>query len=98
LLVIEKLYVTWLNNENLEFGGRLVHPPSVKDRQALEYWMWSAYETDLYTAQAAAAQENLPRSQWPTRNGMEDILGFGRTRKEKRAHPDDQWAELNARW
>jgi len=30
LLVIEKLYVTWLNNENLEFGGRLVHPLSVK--------------------------------------------------------------------
>jgi len=60
--------------------------------------MWSAYETDLYTAEAAAAQENLPRSQWPTRNGMEDVLRLGRARKEKRTHPDHQWAELNARW
>jgi len=95
---IEKLYVTWLNNENLEFGGRLVHPLTIKDRQALEYWVWSAYGTDFYTAKAAAARENLPRGQWPAHNGMEDILGFVRTPKAKRNHPDQQWAELNARW
>jgi hypothetical protein len=28
--VHEKLFITWLNNENLEFGGRLVEPESVK--------------------------------------------------------------------
>ena len=56
------------------------------------------YKTDFYKAEYADAQENLPRSQWPTRNGVEDTLGIRRTRKGLKTHPDRQWAELNNRW
>jgi hypothetical protein len=69
-----------------------------RNRQALEYWMWGAYGTEFYKAEYADAQENLPRSQWPTRNGVEDILSARKRTLKAKTHPDHRWAELNDRW
>ncbi|KAI0691903.1 FAD/NAD-P-binding domain-containing protein [Cytidiella melzeri] len=61
---LEKQYVTWLNNESLEFGGRLVAPWPVANREIFAYYSNKEWETEYITAQNFTDFDNLPAEDW----------------------------------
>lgn len=44
IAALERQYVTWLNNESLEFGGRLVNFPPLQNREIFSYYANQEWE------------------------------------------------------
>ncbi|KAI0821409.1 FAD/NAD-P-binding domain-containing protein [Irpex lacteus] len=61
---LERQYVTWLNNESLEFGGRLVNFPPLQNREIFSYYANQEWEFSYITAQNFTNFEKLPAEDW----------------------------------
>ncbi|KAF9511430.1 hypothetical protein BS47DRAFT_1383429 [Hydnum rufescens UP504] len=61
-----RLWVAWLNNASLEFGGRLVSPWPIEYREAFVYYANTAWEAGYTTSRNFTEYENTPRDQWRT--------------------------------
>jgi len=61
-----RLWLVWLNNASLEFGGRLVSPWPIEYREAFVYYANTAWEAGYTTSRNFTEYENTPRDQWTT--------------------------------
>jgi len=61
---LTRLFIVWLNNASLEFGGRLLSPRPLQDREAFVYWSSKAWEPDFTSSANFVEYENVPRSEW----------------------------------
>ncbi|KAH7879432.1 FAD/NAD-P-binding domain-containing protein [Lentinula edodes] len=77
---IVRQYVTWLNNESLENGGRLVSPWPVQNREVFAYYANQEWEKDYLSKENFTKFENIPDRQW-TQKDIWDISVF----------EDDSW-------
>ncbi|THU85250.1 FAD/NAD-P-binding domain-containing protein [Dendrothele bispora CBS 962.96] len=57
-------YVTWLNNESLEHGGRLVAPWPVENREIFTYYANLEWESSYISQANFTRFENLPANEW----------------------------------
>ncbi|KAF5364604.1 hypothetical protein D9758_005614 [Tetrapyrgos nigripes] len=57
-------YVTWLNSESLEHGGRLVAPYPVEKREMFVYFANIGWAKDFISKENFTRFENLPASEW----------------------------------
>ncbi|KAI0691902.1 FAD/NAD-P-binding domain-containing protein [Cytidiella melzeri] len=71
-LAIERQYVTWLNNESLELGGKLVAPWPVADREKFAYFANLEWDEDYITAEDYAYFDELPAKDWPKCDGSKE--------------------------
>ncbi|KAJ3980842.1 FAD/NAD-P-binding domain-containing protein [Lentinula detonsa] len=69
---IVRQYVTWLNNESLENGGRLVGPWPVQNREVFSFYASQEWEKDYITKENFTSFENIPDHQW-TQQDIWDI-------------------------
>ncbi|KAF8323174.1 FAD/NAD(P)-binding domain-containing protein [Clavulina sp. PMI_390] len=68
-----RLFLTWLNDASLEFGGKMLDTlPSVKDMEALAYYL-SFYQgrESIGFVDRLKAKMQTPRAEWPARNESE---------------------------
>ncbi|KAE9402321.1 FAD/NAD-P-binding domain-containing protein [Gymnopus androsaceus JB14] len=72
---IVRQYVTWLNNESLENGGRLVGPWPVQNREVFAYYANQEWEGSYISKDNFTRFENLPANQW-TQKDIWDISVF----------------------
>ncbi|KAJ3730602.1 FAD/NAD-P-binding domain-containing protein [Lentinula raphanica] len=72
---IVRQYVTWLNNESLENGGRLVGPWPVQNREVFAFYANQEWEKDYISKENFTRFENLPAHQW-TQNEIWDVSVF----------------------
>ncbi|KAF5371257.1 hypothetical protein D9758_004238 [Tetrapyrgos nigripes] len=70
---IVRQYVTWLNNESLEHGGRLVEPWPLENREIFAYYSNLEWEKDYITKQNFTRFENLPAREW-SKDNLWDVL------------------------
>ncbi|KAI0343689.1 FAD/NAD-P-binding domain-containing protein [Trametopsis cervina] len=61
---VERQFVTWLNSESLELGGRLVKPWAIENREGFSYYANQEWEKDYITSKNFTDFENLPASEW----------------------------------
>ncbi|KAF9073557.1 FAD/NAD-P-binding domain-containing protein [Rhodocollybia butyracea] len=61
---IVRQYVTWLNNESLENGGRLVGPWPVQNREVFAYYANQEWEKAYISKENFTRFENVPAHQW----------------------------------
>ncbi|KAI0341061.1 FAD/NAD-P-binding domain-containing protein [Trametopsis cervina] len=72
---LERQFIAWLNSESLEFGGRLVAPPPLENREVFVYYANQGWEKDFITSKNFTDFENLPASQWSSGESLLDALG-----------------------
>ncbi|KAF8323419.1 FAD/NAD(P)-binding domain-containing protein [Clavulina sp. PMI_390] len=65
----QRLYLGWLNEEAIKFGGRLIAPVLREAYQPLNYWYHFLYGPGAFSLDAAQHQEEMPRSEWRMYNG-----------------------------
>ncbi|KAK7439021.1 hypothetical protein VKT23_017727 [Stygiomarasmius scandens] len=70
---IVRQYVTWLNNESLEHGGRLVEPWPLENREIFAYYANLEWETDYISKSNFTRFERLPANEW-SKDDLWDIL------------------------
>ncbi|WVQ83501.1 hypothetical protein IAT38_005642 [Cryptococcus sp. DSM 104549] len=58
-------YVTWLNQESLIHGGRLVDQWPIEDRERFAYYTDQAWERGYTSSENFTRWENTPQSEWP---------------------------------
>ena len=61
--------MVWLNNESLEFGGRLVTPWPIENREKFVYYAEQAWEAGYTTSDNFTRWENVPRREWKVVGG-----------------------------
>lgn len=76
--------------------------PPARFHQAYEYFSES-WLPGLFTADYYAMFDNLPRSQWPVRNGKTQVdsdlgSGLGGLTAASMGWRQDDWAELQPGW
>ncbi|KAJ7471617.1 FAD/NAD-P-binding domain-containing protein [Mycena galericulata] len=71
---LARQYVTWLNNESLEFGGHLVDPLPVEARESVAYFVNAHWKQNWGTNENYTRFDELPSSEWP-RPGSEAFKG-----------------------
>ncbi|KAF8309283.1 FAD/NAD(P)-binding domain-containing protein [Clavulina sp. PMI_390] len=103
--MVVRLFVTWLNDEILEFGGKLVSTQPVHELMELfHYYVNKQYNPGIARFYGGAISAERPRSQWDVYNGDEDdaLQSQLLTHQQMKAvygDPDPQhWAELSLRW
>ncbi|KAJ4490677.1 FAD/NAD-P-binding domain-containing protein [Lentinula aciculospora] len=72
---IVRQYVTWLNNESLENGGRLVSPWPVQNWEVFAYYANQEWEQGYLSKENFTRFENIPDNQW-TQKDIWDISVF----------------------
>jgi len=70
---ILRQFVTWLNNESLENGGRLVAPWPLELREMFSYYANLEWEMDYTTQDNFTRFENLPADQWSKSENLWDV-------------------------
>ncbi|KAI0090718.1 FAD/NAD-P-binding domain-containing protein [Irpex rosettiformis] len=71
---LERQYVTWLNNESLEFGGRLVNSPPLQNREIFSYYANQEWEFSYVTSQNFTHFEELPANDWSKEDDLWEAL------------------------
>ncbi|KAF8310291.1 FAD/NAD(P)-binding domain-containing protein [Clavulina sp. PMI_390] len=109
-----RLFITWLNTEALEFGGRFVDSLP-RHHYDLAYFGAGEWRNDKFiNLKFLLSLEDTPQSQWPTRNGREQeewmsgdldrllnldvTLGAAEWPSEIPMVNDETWREWNLEW
>lgn len=72
---------------------------SRRNRQGIDYFLTQFQKRPVDLTGRNAQVENLPRSQWPARNGSyDDALWGGARFMEPTPREEVHWAEFNGRW
>jgi len=98
--VMHRLFVTWLNEASLEFGGRLIGPLSHQNYEAQAYFA-ASMGLNIFTTDYYNRLENMPRSEWPSRNGepCDKTKGLNRRTADSAVPPvRDEWMYLSEKW
>ncbi|KAF8311498.1 FAD/NAD(P)-binding domain-containing protein [Clavulina sp. PMI_390] len=99
-----RLFVTWLNNEILEFGGPLVsEPPFDEMLELIQYYVNKQYAKELSGFFKGYIPAQRPRHEWGVYNGDDGELPLQPYTHQqlKEAHGDrfpEHWAEPSLRW
>lgn len=99
-----RLFVTWLNDANLQYGGRMVDPLSRKDLEGNTYFLKKFLKNpNVDLVASRKIKDNMPQSDWPVRNhtrrtvplpdGLQ-LRGDQGLVEEEWSH----WADLTDRW
>ncbi|KAK7007882.1 dimethylaniline monooxygenase [Favolaschia claudopus] len=62
---LRRLYITWLNSESLELGGKLVFPQALEKREMWTYFVNAHWGKEYISHQDWVNFDNLPMSEWP---------------------------------
>ncbi|KAF8309280.1 FAD/NAD(P)-binding domain-containing protein [Clavulina sp. PMI_390] len=99
-----RLFVTWLNNEILEFGGPLIAPPALDGAMELARY-YSAKESPkrfaAFFEPGGFPSSERPRSQWDVYNGARGpsaSFSDGDLNAAADVLSLGHWAELSLRW
>ncbi|KAF8309282.1 FAD/NAD(P)-binding domain-containing protein [Clavulina sp. PMI_390] len=100
-----RLLVSWLNNEILEFGGKLVSPPPIDElMETFHYFVNKQYTPRIAQRYNGYIPAERPRHEWDVYNGHGDDAPFlqSLTHQQMKAVYGDQdpehWADLSLRW
>jgi len=63
---LTRLFITWLNNASLEFGGRLISPWPIENREQMVYFADKVLEPGYTSSANFVEYENMPRDAWGT--------------------------------
>jgi len=95
-----RLFITWLNDEALEFGGRFVDQLP-RHHHDFTYFAAAEWGTDKFLdIDTLLSLEFTPRSKWPVRNGKENLSSdlFEKSNRYKVTLNDETWADWNLEW
>ncbi|KAF8309279.1 FAD/NAD(P)-binding domain-containing protein [Clavulina sp. PMI_390] len=99
-----RLFVTWLNNEILEFGGRLVAPAAIDEVMELaRYYTNKEWPKELaaFFEPGAFPSNERPRNQWGVYDHFNPRLGpppDGDLNAARLALSSRHWADLSLQW
>ncbi|KAF8309292.1 FAD/NAD(P)-binding domain-containing protein [Clavulina sp. PMI_390] len=98
-----RLFVTWLNNEILEFGGSFVSPPPIDEIMELaEYYTAKDYPPEFADLFHSLPPSDRPRSEWEVYNGDNEARTRPLSHHQLRAvhgnQPPNHWADPSLRW